>query len=116
MSPYQSPCPIHLDFLIRLELGLNARQVFIPILVVVVLTKTLRYKQVRLAELLEQEGADIIQTEGGKCSHPSKSGVLGLIEKVGCRIYWRYKIYHAASKFTMFEDDFVAVFSQKKKR
>ncbi|KAG6478503.1 hypothetical protein ZIOFF_061946 [Zingiber officinale] len=38
--------------------------------------------QVKLAELLEQEGADIIQTEGGKYSSPSKPGVLGLIEKV----------------------------------
>ncbi|KAM3748612.1 hypothetical protein ACB098_05G122200 [Castanea mollissima] len=37
--------------------------------------------QVKLAEMLEQEGVDIIQTEGGKCSNPSKSGVLGLIEK-----------------------------------
>ena len=32
--------------------------------------------------MLELEGVDIIQTEGGKCSNPSKSGVLGLIEKV----------------------------------
>ncbi|CAL5412469.1 unnamed protein product [Camellia sinensis] len=37
--------------------------------------------QVKLAERLEQEGVDIIQTEGGKCSNPSKAGVLGLIEK-----------------------------------
>lgn len=32
--------------------------------------------------MLEQEGVDIIQTEGGKSSNPSKPGVLGLIEKV----------------------------------
>jgi hypothetical protein len=38
--------------------------------------------QMRLAELLEEEGADIIQTEGGKFSSPTKPGVLGLIEKV----------------------------------
>lgn len=38
--------------------------------------------QIRLAENLEIEGVDIIQTEGGKCSNPSKAGVLGLIEKV----------------------------------
>ncbi|KAI4298244.1 hypothetical protein L6164_031825 [Bauhinia variegata] len=37
--------------------------------------------QVKLAEALEQEGVDIIQTEGGKCSNPTKSGVLVLIEK-----------------------------------
>lgn len=38
--------------------------------------------QAKLAEQLQQEGVDIIQTEGGKCSNPSKPGVLGLIEKV----------------------------------
>lgn len=38
--------------------------------------------QIKLAELLEQEGGDIIQTEGGKYSSPSKAGILGLIEKV----------------------------------
>lgn len=38
--------------------------------------------QVKLAEILEQEGVDVIQTEGGKSSTPSKPGVLGLIEKV----------------------------------
>lgn len=36
----------------------------------------------KLAEQLEEEGVDIIQTEGGKCSAPSKAGILGLIEKV----------------------------------
>ncbi|KAJ0083085.1 hypothetical protein Patl1_10173 [Pistacia atlantica] len=49
-------------------------------------SKLLHIQQVKLAELLEQEGVDIIQTEGGKCSSPSKSGVLGLIEKVKIRI------------------------------
>ncbi|KAL2925321.1 Uncharacterized protein RDABS01_007257 [Bienertia sinuspersici] len=34
-------------------------------------------EQAKLAELLQEEGADVIQTEGGKCSSPSKSGVLG---------------------------------------
>ncbi|KAL9249668.1 hypothetical protein AKJ16_DCAP08787 [Drosera capensis] len=37
--------------------------------------------QTKLAELLEEEGADVIQSEGGKCSSPSKPGALGLIEK-----------------------------------
>ncbi|XVF27354.1 hypothetical protein REPUB_Repub14bG0100300 [Reevesia pubescens] len=36
---------------------------------------------VKLAELLEREGVDIIQTEGAKCSTPSKSGFIGLIEE-----------------------------------
>ncbi|KAF5191352.1 hypothetical protein FRX31_019057 [Thalictrum thalictroides] len=48
--------------------------------------------QVKLAELLEQEGADIIQTEGGKCSNPSKSGVLGLIEKATPSLAATYSI------------------------
>lgn len=38
--------------------------------------------QVKLAEILEQEGADIIQTEGGTSSSPLNPGVHGLIEKV----------------------------------
>ncbi|XP_077250979.1 uncharacterized protein ycf23-like [Tasmannia lanceolata] len=51
--------------------------------------------QVKLAELLEKEGADIIQTEGGKCSNPSKSGVLGLIEKAAPTLAAAYSISRA---------------------
>lgn len=51
--------------------------------------------QVKLAELLEQEGADIIQTEGGKCSNPSVSGVLGLIEKAAPTLASAYSISRA---------------------
>ncbi|XP_002519709.2 uncharacterized protein ycf23 [Ricinus communis] len=51
--------------------------------------------QVKLAERLEQEGADIIQTEGGKCSNPSKSGVLGLIEKATPTLAAAYSISRA---------------------
>ncbi|CAK9321184.1 unnamed protein product [Citrullus colocynthis] len=51
--------------------------------------------QVKLAELLEQEGVDIIQTEGGKCSHPSKSGFLGLIEKAAPTLAAAYSISRA---------------------
>ncbi|XP_010241304.1 PREDICTED: uncharacterized protein ycf23-like [Nelumbo nucifera] len=51
--------------------------------------------QVKLAELLEQEGVDIIQTEGGKCSSPSKAGVLGLIEKATPTLAAAYSISHA---------------------
>ncbi|OAY25116.1 uncharacterized protein ycf23 [Manihot esculenta] len=51
--------------------------------------------QVKLAELLEQEGADIIQTEGGKCSNPSESGVLGLIEKATPTLAAAYSISRA---------------------
>ncbi|XP_042386680.1 uncharacterized protein ycf23-like [Zingiber officinale] len=51
--------------------------------------------QVKLAELLEQEGADIIQTEGGKYSSPSKPGVLGLIEKATPTLVAAYSISRA---------------------
>ncbi|CAK7350244.1 unnamed protein product [Dovyalis caffra] len=51
--------------------------------------------QVKLAERLEQEGVDIIQTEGGKCSNPSKSGVLGLIEKATPTLAAAYSISRA---------------------
>lgn len=51
--------------------------------------------QVKLAELLEQEGADVIQTEGGKCSNPSVSGVLGLIEKAAPTLASAYSISRA---------------------
>ena len=39
------------------------------------------HKQVDLAMKLVSEGADIIQTEGGKCSNPYNSGIQGLLEK-----------------------------------
>ncbi|KAF3334794.1 hypothetical protein FCM35_KLT21398 [Carex littledalei] len=51
--------------------------------------------QVRLAEQLEQEGVDIIQTEGGKCSNPTKPGVLGLIEKASPTLAAAYSISRA---------------------
>ena len=38
-------------------------------------------EQVSLAQSLVNTGADIIQTEGGTSSHPTHSGVLGLMEK-----------------------------------
>lgn len=53
--------------------------------------------QVKLAELLEQEGVDIIQTEGGKCSIPSKAGVLGLIEKATPTLAAAYSISRAVN-------------------
>jgi len=39
---------------------------------------------------LELVGVDVIQTEGGKCSNPTKSGVMGLIEKVTRKILLIY--------------------------
>ncbi|KAL8507278.1 hypothetical protein ACS0TY_017990 [Phlomoides rotata] len=51
--------------------------------------------QVKLAEQLEEEGVDIIQTEGGKCSAPSKAGILGLIEKATPTLAAAYSISRA---------------------
>ncbi|CAI9787994.1 unnamed protein product [Fraxinus pennsylvanica] len=53
--------------------------------------------QIKLAELLEQEGADVIQTEGGKCSSPSKAGILGLIEKATPTLAAAYSISRAVT-------------------
>ncbi|CAN4080171.1 unnamed protein product [Withania somnifera] len=53
--------------------------------------------QVKLAEQLELEGVDIIQTEGGKCSTPSKAGVLGLIEKATPTLAAAYSISKAVN-------------------
>ncbi|KAK9714416.1 hypothetical protein RND81_06G092500 [Saponaria officinalis] len=52
-------------------------------------------EQAKLAELLQEEGADIIQTEGGKCSNPSKAGVLGLLEKATPTLAAAYTISRA---------------------
>lgn len=51
--------------------------------------------QIKLAEQLEIEGVDVIQTEGGKSSSPSKSGVLGLIEKATPTLAAAYAISRA---------------------
>ncbi|KAL7102698.1 hypothetical protein ACP275_08G134300 [Erythranthe tilingii] len=51
--------------------------------------------QIKLAEQLELEGVDIIQTEGGKCSSPSKAGILGLIEKASPTLAAAYSISRA---------------------
>lgn len=53
--------------------------------------------QIMLAELLEQEGVDVIQTEGGKSSNPSKPGVLGLIEKATPTLAAAYSLSRAVN-------------------
>ncbi|XP_030470732.1 uncharacterized protein ycf23-like [Syzygium oleosum] len=79
-----------------LDLTKETRRIlpFVPLSVTVPHTLSLP-DQVKLAELLEQEGADIIQTEGGKCSNPSASGVLGLIEKATPTLASAYSISRA---------------------
>ncbi|KAK4589271.1 hypothetical protein RGQ29_020034 [Quercus rubra] len=65
--------------------------------------------QVKLAEMLEREGVDMIQTEGGKCSNPSKSGVLGLIEKATLTLAATYSISRAVKIPVMYSSGLSAV-------
>jgi hypothetical protein len=51
--------------------------------------------QVSLAEKLEAEGADIIQTEGGTSVSPASPGVQGLIEKASPTLAAAYSISKA---------------------
>ncbi|MFN6273009.1 MAG: DUF561 domain-containing protein, partial [Microcystis sp.] len=52
-------------------------------------------EQVRLAEALVSQGADIIQTEGGTSSQPRHAGILGLIEKAAPTLAAAHAISHA---------------------
>ncbi len=54
-------------------------------------------EQVDLAQSLVDAGADIIQTEGGVSSQPTKRGVLGLIEKATPTLAAAYSISRAVS-------------------
>jgi hypothetical protein len=54
-------------------------------------------EQVKLAESLVANGADLIQTEGGTSSSPSHPGVLGLIEKAAPTLAAAYSISKAVS-------------------
>ena len=79
-----------------LDLTVKTRRILPSITLSVTVPHTLSLPdQTKLAELLEQEGADIIQTEGGKCSNPSKPGVLGLIEKASPTLAAAYSISRA---------------------
>ncbi|GAB2296905.1 hypothetical protein Dimus_031007 [Dionaea muscipula] len=74
----------------------QARRILPSIVLSVTVPHTLSLPhQAKLAELLEQEGADIIQTEGGKSSRPSKPGVLGFIEKASPTLAAAYTISRA---------------------
>ncbi|XVF25498.1 hypothetical protein REPUB_Repub13aG0217800 [Reevesia pubescens] len=79
-----------------LKLTKETRSILPSVTVSVTVPHTLSLPdQVKLAELLEKEGVDIIQTEGGKCSTPSKSGVIGLIEKATPTLAAAYSISRA---------------------
>ncbi|GAB2228681.1 hypothetical protein Droror1_Dr00022804 [Drosera rotundifolia] len=79
-----------------LNLTKETRRILPSIVLSVTVPHTLSLPdQAKLAELLEQEGADVIQTEGGKCSSPSKPGVLGLIEKASPTLAAAYTISRA---------------------
>ena len=53
--------------------------------------------------MLEQEGADIIQTEGGTSSSPLNPGVHGLIEKVIQAIVYVLEVWEYTFKHLLFE-------------
>ena len=55
-------------------------------------------KQVDLAIKLVFEGADIIQTEGGKSSNPNSSGIQGLLEKSVPTLAATYAIFKEFEK------------------
>nr|ABK24006.1 unknown [Picea sitchensis] len=57
--------------------------------------RTFSSEEVTLAESLEWEGVDIIQTEGGTSSDPSRPGVHGLIEKAVPTLAAAYSISRA---------------------
>ncbi|KAA8514952.1 hypothetical protein F0562_018261 [Nyssa sinensis] len=79
-----------------LNLTMEAKRILPSVTLSVTVPHTLSLPdQVKLAELLEQEGVDIIQTEGGKCSNPSKAGVLGFIEKATPTLAAAYSISRA---------------------
>jgi deoxyribose-phosphate aldolase len=54
-------------------------------------------EQARLAEALVQAGADLIQTEGGTSSRPTRPGALGLIEKAAPTLAAAYEISRVVS-------------------
>jgi 2,4-dienoyl-CoA reductase-like NADH-dependent reductase (Old Yellow Enzyme family) len=54
-------------------------------------------EQVELAQALVEQGADMIQTEGGTSSKPHHAGVLGLIEKATPTLAAAYSISRAVS-------------------
>ncbi|KAL4198926.1 hypothetical protein AMTRI_Chr03g48520 [Amborella trichopoda] len=79
-----------------LQLAIETKRILPLITLSVTVPHTLRLPdQVKLAELLECEGVDIIQTEGGKYSNPSEPGVLGLVEKATPTLAAAYSISRA---------------------
>ena len=54
-------------------------------------------RQAELAEQLEGQGADFIQTEGGTSSNPNHAGTLGLIEKAAPTLAATFEISRAVS-------------------
>jgi len=58
-------------------------------------------KQVDLAMKLVFEGADIIQTEGGKSSHPYNAGIQGLLEKSVPTLTATYAIHKEFEKHSI---------------
>ncbi|KAH9311834.1 hypothetical protein KI387_026869, partial [Taxus chinensis] len=78
------------------QLTKKTRQLLPSVVLSVTVPHTLSITdQVSLAESLETEGVDIIQTEGGMSSDPSQPGVHGLIEKAVPTLVAAYSISRA---------------------
>ncbi|KAG9138906.1 hypothetical protein Leryth_007524 [Lithospermum erythrorhizon] len=96
IDPAAFPAAVDAGALMIINLTKETRWVLPSVVLSVTVPHTLSLPdQVKLAEQLEQEGADIIQTEGGKCSSPSAAGVLGLIEKATPTLAAAYSISRA---------------------
>ncbi|KAF3675186.1 hypothetical protein FXO38_04854 [Capsicum annuum] len=82
VDPTLFPAVVETGALMILNLMRETKRLLPSVILSVTVPHTLSLPdQDKLAEQLELEGVDIIQTEEGKCSTPSKAGVLRLIEK-----------------------------------
>ncbi|WJZ96716.1 hypothetical protein VitviT2T_015372 [Vitis vinifera] len=96
MDPAAFPAAVEAGAVMILNLTKETKRILPSVTLSVTVPHTLSLPdQVKLAELLEKEGVDIIQTEGGKCSNPTKPGVLGLIEKATPALAAAYSISRA---------------------
>ncbi|KAF3677876.1 hypothetical protein FXO37_04650 [Capsicum annuum] len=82
VDPTLFPAVVETGALMILNLTRETKRLLSSVILSVTMPHTLSLPdQDKLAEQLELEGVDIIQTKEGKCSTPSKAGVLRLIEK-----------------------------------
>ena len=81
-----------------LELAATTRALLPRTLLSVTVPHTLALDlQAELAEQLERQGVDFIQTEGGTSSSPVHAGILGLVEKAAPTLAAAYEISRSVS-------------------